>query len=42
MNKQPTIFQLTKDQKQFVIASANDGIWFDSNTKKEVDLDLLY
>lgn len=38
----PTFFSISCSQKQFVIASATDGFWFDKDTDKEVDLDELY
>ena len=42
MINQPTIFQLTGDQNKFVIGSARDGIYYDSQNNTEVDLDELY
>lgn len=38
----PTFFSISCSQKQFVIASATDGFWFDKDIDKEVDLDELY
>lgn len=38
----PTLFQVSNDQNQFVVASEYDGFWFDRETREEVDLDELF
>lgn len=39
---QPDYFVADPEQRRFVIASSDDGIWVDLKTRREVDLDRLY
>ena len=37
-----TLFSISVSQQQYVCASSTDGIWYDKETDKEIDLDDLY
>ena len=39
---QPDYFVADPEQRRFVVASTDDGIWFDLKTHREVDLDRLF
>ena len=42
MSSMPTFFSISYDERYFTIASVADGYWLDIETKKEVDLDVLF
>ena len=42
LTEQPVFYSQNNDQTVHVLASAQDGIWYDEKTNHEVDLDDLY
>lgn len=42
MHQQPEFFVTTPDQMQFMVSNQEDAVWYDHDTRTEMDIDELF